>query len=33
LCDVDFGHEFWAPLGALAAGEWRQSQKRTVSDS
>ena len=28
FCDVDFGHGFWIPIAALAAGEWRLSQKR-----
>jgi hypothetical protein len=27
LCDVDFGHGFWTPMVAVAAGEWRLSQK------
>jgi hypothetical protein len=22
VCDIDFGHEFWTPLTAMAAGEW-----------
>jgi hypothetical protein len=29
LCDVDFGHGFWTPIAALAAGERRLSQKRS----
>jgi hypothetical protein len=23
LYDIDFGHGFWTPVAALAAGEWR----------
>ena len=30
VCDVDFGHGFWTPLAALAAGERRLLQKRTI---
>jgi hypothetical protein len=32
LCEVDFGHGFWTPLGALVAGEWRLSQKPSFED-
>jgi hypothetical protein len=31
VCDIDFGHEFWTSLAALAAGEWQLSQKRSWS--
>jgi hypothetical protein len=33
LCDVDFGHGFWTPVGWTVVGEWRLSQKPSVSDS
>jgi hypothetical protein len=33
LCDIDFGHGFWTPPAAVAAGEGRLSRKRAVSDS
>jgi hypothetical protein len=33
LCDVDFGHGFWTPLAALAAGEGWLSQKRSFLDT
>jgi hypothetical protein len=33
LWDVDFGHGFWTPLAALAAGERWLSQKRSILDT
>jgi hypothetical protein len=29
LCDVDFGHGFWTPIGAACRGEGRLSQNRS----